>query len=100
MRGQPLLEVDDLSLACRDCVPKFRVTRAHRLALRDKMFVTLSLGGGGKTQFVQLLYCLVSALRDIVLRSPQYLLLGLVSSQRRLFSRDRKSTRLNSSHVS
>ena len=50
------------------------------------MFVTLSLGGGGKTQFVQLLYCLVSALRDIVLRSPQYLLLGLVSSQRRLFS--------------
>ena len=49
------------------------------------MFVALSLGGGGKTQFVQLLYCLVFALRDIVLRSPQYLLLALVSSQRRLF---------------
>src|SRR5438067_11838456 len=49
------------------------------------MFVALSLGGGGKTQFVQLLYCLVFALRDIVLRSPQYLLLALASSQRRLF---------------
>src|SRR5213082_1690858 len=49
------------------------------------MFVALSLGGGGKMQFVQLLYCLVFALREIVLRSPQYLLLALVSSQRRLF---------------
>src|SRR5205807_1867871 len=82
--GQPLLEIDDLSLACRDCLHKFRVTRAHRLALRDKIFVTLSLGGNGKTQFVQLLYCLGSALRDSFLHSPHYILLALGRSQRPL----------------
>src|SRR5207244_5374992 len=50
------------------------------------MFAALSLGGDSKTQFVQLLHCLVFALPDIILRSPQYLLLALVRRHRRLFS--------------
>ena len=86
LRGEALFEVGDLGLARRNGFRKFRVTGAHWLTLRDKMFMALSLGGDCEAQFGQLLHCVVFTLREIILRGPQKPLLTSVRLQRGLFS--------------